>query len=126
MGGLRAHLCRIEDTNRKDACMPKPKPSPKLHVSLRVGGLSILIGSDATKSAEIAMINPSPAHLLPSDKLVAGRHLPLLIMREENIKEEVGDVRPFDLMGAIKPDWLGATTFKGFIGWSVQGSVLKV
>lgn len=109
--------------------MPKPNPSPKpLHVSLRIGGLSILIGSAATKSAEIAMINPSPEHLLPSDKLAADRHLPLLVMRKENIWKDVeGEARPFTLTGAIKPEWLdGAQNFGGFIGWSVQGAVLKL
>src|SRR5262245_26723410 len=97
-------------------------------VSMTIGGLSLLIGSEDKSRGHIAMINPSPEHMLASDRQFSNKHLPILVVRKKDIFEIEGQAMPFTLKGSILPKFLGADvdSFDEFVGYSVQGSVITV
>src|SRR5262249_58725751 len=79
-------------------------------------------------AGQIAMINPSPDHMLPSDREFSNKHVPLLIVREKDIFTIEGQPTPFALTGSILPRFLGPkiSSFDGFVGYSVQGTVMTI
>jgi hypothetical protein len=97
-------------------------------VSMTIGGLSLLIGSEDKSVGHIAMINPSRDHMLVSDREFSNKHLPILVFRQKDIFEIEGQATPFKLKGSILPEFLSANvdSFDGFVGYSVQGSVITV
>jgi hypothetical protein len=95
-------------------------------VSMTIGGLSLLIASENKLAGHIAMINPSPDHLLASDREFSNKHLPLLVFRKMDIFEIEGQAIPFKLNGSILPEFLDDKSLDDYVGYSVQGSVITV
>ena len=98
------------------------------HVSMTIGGLSLLITSENKLAGHIAMINPSPEHMLASDRKFSNKHLPLLVLRKKDVFKIEGQAKPFELNGSILPKFLGpdVDSFNEYVGYSVQGSVITV
>jgi hypothetical protein len=95
-------------------------------VSMTIGGLSLLIASENKLAGHIAMINPSPDHLLASDRVFSNKHLPLLVFRKMDIFDIEGQAIPFKLNGSILPEFLDDKSLDDYVGYSVQGSVITV
>jgi hypothetical protein len=96
-------------------------------VHLTIGGLSLLVANRKAKSGEIAMINPSRRHMLPSDRAHWANHLPLLVVPTANIGSIDGFAPPFPLQHSIEPSWLDdASSLDEYTGFAVQGSEIRL
>ena len=91
-------------------------------------GLAILIAEEKQGDAEpwtegeIVFLDPSLKHTTPEERENAGRHNPIMVVREEEVGFS-GTSPRFPLQGAVKPEWLGLKSLDGLLGIPLRKTV---